>query len=80
MPLEDTRYKIFSMVNPNWTKFNKNITYSIILICISKIIWNFNNWQMNLIQHLDQDLYDNGLDVLLGLSPSLSSLSSELDH
>lgn len=35
---------------------------------------------MNLIQHLDQDLYDNGLDVLLGLSPSLSSLSSELEH
>ena len=32
---------------------------------------------MNLIQYLDQDLHDNSLDVLLGLSPSISSFSSE---
>lgn len=30
---------------------------------------------MNLIEYLDQDLHDNSLDVILGLSPIVSSMS-----
>lgn len=32
---------------------------------------------MNLIQYLDQDLHENRLDVILGLSPITSSISCE---
>jgi len=31
---------------------------------------------MNLIEYLDQDLHENSLDVILGLSPSISTISS----
>lgn len=32
---------------------------------------------MNLIEYLDQDLHENSLDVLLGLSPTASSIGSD---